>query len=146
MTEDVGAADPAVLAALASGDPSQILEALNDARLLVAVLALPGAEHASEGEMALALLESGDGAQALPAFTGLDALRAWNPDARPVPRPAREVIGYAHAESLAAVVIDPGASHSQILWCERPEAPIDAPAADVQPVVTPQKQRWWRRR
>ena len=62
--------------------------ALDSARLLVAVVALPGAEHASEGEMALALLESADGRQALPAFTGLDTLAAWSAQARPVPRPA----------------------------------------------------------
>jgi hypothetical protein len=91
--------------------------------------------------MALALLESGEGEQALPAFTGLEAMREWNPDARPVPRPAREVIAYAHAESLAAVVIDPGAPHSQILWCERPEQ-VPAPAKQGE---APKTRRWWRR-
>jgi hypothetical protein len=137
-TPDSGEADSAVVAALASGDPVRILEALDSARLLVGVLAMPGDEHASEGEMALALLESADGEQALPAFTGLEAMREWNPDARPVPRPAREVIAYAHAESLSAVVIDPGAPHSQILWCERP--------AEQSTVVAPaQSRRWWRR-
>jgi hypothetical protein len=136
--EDVGAADPALLAALASGDPSRILEALDDARLLVAVVALPGADHASEGEMALALLESGAGEQALPAFTGLDAMLGWKADARPVPRQAREVIAYAHAESLAAVVIDPGSPHSQILWCEPAREPVRAGVPAKQP-------RWWRR-
>ena len=76
---DVGAADPALLAALAAGDGGRIREALLDARLLVAVIAVPGAENASEGEMALALLESGDGSQAVPAFTSLAALTAWPP-------------------------------------------------------------------
>jgi hypothetical protein len=136
-TPDSGEADPAVVDALASGDPVRILEALDGARLLVGVLAMPGDEHASEGEMALALLESADGEQALPAFTGLETMRQWNADARPVPRPAREVIAYAQAESLAAVVIDPGAPHSQILWCERPEETREAQPA--------QARRWWRR-
>jgi hypothetical protein len=134
---DRGDADPALIEALASGDPARLLPALEDARLLVGVIAMPGDESASEGEMVLALLESADGERALPAFTGLEAMRAWNPDARPVPRPAREVIAYAHAESLAAVVIDPGASHSQILWCERVEA--------AGPDSAPQRGRWWRR-
>jgi hypothetical protein len=116
MTADVGAADPALLAALEAGDPAKIAQAFPSARLLVAVIALPGQEHASEGEMALALLESADGHQALPAFTGLAALNAWRPDARPVPRPANEVIAYAVAESLAAVVLDPGARHACTLW------------------------------
>ena len=139
---DRGDADPAVVEALASGDPVRILEALDGARLLVGVLAMPGEEHASEGEMALALLESADGEQALPAFTGLEAMREWNADARPVPRPAREVIAYAHAESLAAVVIDPGAAHSQILWCE-PPAEESAQESTLAPA--PKARRWWRR-
>lgn len=139
MTEapDQGEADPGVVAALASGDPARILTALDSARLLVGVVAMPGEEHASEGEMALALVESAGGERALPAFTGLEAMKAWNAEARPVPRPAREVIAYAHAESLAAVVIDPGAPHSQILWCEQ------APGAEA--AATPSKRRWWRR-
>ena len=143
MTEapDRGDADPAVIEALASGDPVQILAALDDARLLVGVIAIPGEDHASEGEMALALLESDGGERALPAFTGLDAMRSWNAEARPVPRPAREVIAYAHAESLSAVVIDPGAPHSQILWCEqRGEAQEPVPQA-----VAPSRRRWWRK-
>ncbi len=134
---DLGQADPIVVEALASGDPARILAALDSARLLVGVVALPGEEHASEGEMALALLESADGERALPAFTGLDAMRAWNPEARPVPRPAQEVIAYAHTEALAAVVIDPGAPHSQILWCEG--------AAESVPAAAPKRRRWRRR-
>jgi hypothetical protein len=92
------------------------------------VIALPGVEHASEGEMALALLESGDGSQALPAFTSLAALTAWRSDARPVPRPAQEVIGYARAEALAAVVLDPGAPHTWTLWRSDFDAPSAAPS------------------
>jgi hypothetical protein len=113
---DVGAADPELLAALQAGDDRRIRQALLEARLLVAVIALPGAEHASEGEMALALLESADGDQAVPAFTSLAALTAWRPEARPVPRPAQEVIAYARAESLAAVVLDPGTPYAWTLW------------------------------
>jgi hypothetical protein len=115
VTDD-GTADPALLAALATGDPAEILPLLHTARLLVAVIAIPGQDHASEGEMALALLESGDGRKALPAFTGLAALAVWSADARPVPRPASEVIAYAIEESLAAIVIDPGSPHTWTLW------------------------------
>ncbi len=113
---DTGAPDLALLAALETGDPAQILPALRDARLLVAVLAISGEDHASEGEMALALLESGDGRKALPAFTGLAALNAWSTEARPVPRPASAVIAYAAEESLAAIVLDPGSPHAWTLW------------------------------
>lgn len=113
---DLGAPDPALLAALQAGDATRIRAALPEARLLVAVIALPGAEQASEGEMALALLESADGNQALPAFTELAALTAWRSEARPVPRPAAEVMAYARAESLAAVVLDPGTPHAWTIW------------------------------
>jgi hypothetical protein len=115
---DLGAADPALVAALESGDPARILPLLEGARLLVAVIAIPGEDHASEGEMALAMLESGRGERALPAFTSLSALSSWNAQSRPVPRSAAEVIAYALAESLEAVIIDPGAAHSWTLWRE----------------------------
>jgi hypothetical protein len=115
---DRGEPDAELVAALAARDPERIRAALEQARLLVAVVALPGVEHASEGEMALALLESADGAQALPAFTGLAALTAWRPDARPVPRPAGEVIAYAVAEHMP-VVLDPGSPHA---WTLHPDA------------------------
>ena len=88
--------------------------------------------------MALALLESADGEQALPAFTGLEAMTAVERRraAGSAPRPARSSRTRTR-ESLAAVVIDPGAPHSQILWCERPEATRQAQPA--------QARRWWRR-
>ena len=115
MSPDLGEPDPALLAALSNGDPARILDALTSARVLVAVIAVKGQEHASEGEMALALLEAADGQQALPVFTGLPALTAWGADARPVPRPAAEVIAYAIEQELAAVVIDPGSAHTWTL-------------------------------
>jgi hypothetical protein len=117
VSPDPGEPDPALLAVLAGGDPAPILDALTSARVLVAVIAVKGQEHASEGEMALALLESADGQQALPVFTGLATLAAWSADARPVPRPAAEVIAYAMEQQLAAVVIDPGSAHS---WTMQP--------------------------
>lgn len=123
---DVGASDPALLAALESADEQLIRSVLATARLLVAVVALPGDEHASEGEMALALLEAPDGNQALPAFTGLAALTAWRTDARPVPRPAAQVLAYAEAESLAAVILDPGTVHSFTLWRSDFQSPAPA--------------------
>lgn len=127
---DVGAADPALLAALEAGDPARIYQSLHTARLLVAVIASPGQEHASEGDMALALLASGDGRQALPAFTSLAALTSWRAEARPVPRPASEVIAYAVAESLAAVILDPGARHTATLWtADFTPSEADPPAA-----------------
>jgi hypothetical protein len=85
---------------------ARVAAALADSRLLVGVVALPGTEAASEGEMALALLESSSGARALPAFSSLASLARWRPDARPVPRSAIELAASVRSEGLAALVVD----------------------------------------
>lgn len=46
-----------------------------------------------------------DGRRAVPAFTSVEAMRLWQPGARPVPVPAREVC-HAAAQESAAVVVD----------------------------------------
>ncbi|HEX9033475.1 MAG TPA: SseB family protein [Streptosporangiaceae bacterium] len=64
-----------------------------------------GGEKASE--MAMPTLIGLDGRRAIPAFTCLDSMRRWQPDARPVPVAARHVWQAAEADSCA-VVIDVG--------------------------------------
>jgi len=132
---DRGDADPraaAALRAFATGQGSEhaALSALASARLLipvVAVLAEPvaSAEHqsmdgqvsapglhpgsalrrAKVSEMALPTLVGQDGRTAVLAFTGLPALLAWRPDARPVPVPAGQ-LWRAAAGTADAVVVD----------------------------------------
>jgi hypothetical protein len=65
----------------------------------------PGARE-SQGatEMASPRLIGNDGRPAVLAFTSLDALRSWRPDARPVPSPAAEVWSTAAGESCAVVI------------------------------------------
>ena len=100
--DDIGDADPSLTAALAAyaSDPArepEVLAALADARLLVPVVAELGeSETGPDGlvrdkssDMASVLMRGSDGRLALLAFTGLEAMRRWNPDARPVPVPAR---------------------------------------------------------
>ena len=90
---DDGTASPALLAALASApDDTALMEAVRAARLLVPVVAAPTevdttGEHPVETsvDMAAVTLVAPDGRRALPVFSGLDSLRAWDPDARPVP-------------------------------------------------------------
>jgi len=114
---DRGAADPRVAAALAAylagqGSEQAALSALASARLLVPVVATlaggAGTTDASQGdknsEMALPTLIGRDGRPALPAFTGLDALTRWRPDARPVPAEADRVWRAAVAEGCAVVI------------------------------------------
>jgi hypothetical protein len=119
FAEDDGAADAALRSALAAyaDDPAlhlQVFAALQEARLLVAVVAVAGAVEVDEAgqarektsDMATALLTGRDGRQALLAFTGLDSLAAWRPDARPVPVTARVAARSALQEGASAIVVD----------------------------------------
>src|SRR3712207_5268100 len=98
---DDGAASSAtrrLLAAAASpvAEPTAYLRAvaaLCGDRLLVPVVATAtrkgqttgGLASDKEAEMAVVLLQADDGRRALLAFSGLDALQAWQDSARPVP-------------------------------------------------------------
>jgi type III secretion system (T3SS) SseB-like protein len=101
--DDDGAADPRLTAALASRDVGAVAAALLTARLLVPVVALPGA---GDAEMAVPALVAADGSRALPVFSSYDALRAWQPDARPVPMAGARVFLAAAAEGYEGVVLD----------------------------------------
>jgi type III secretion system (T3SS) SseB-like protein len=103
--DDDGAAGPVVAAALAAyadgtGSEHAALTALAAARLLVPVVAVT-TDGASE--MALPTVVGRDGRAAVPAFTCLDSMRRWQPDARPVPVPA-EGVWQAAAQEGAAVI------------------------------------------
>ena len=112
--DDRGAADPRVAAALTAfaagqGSEQAALSALAAARLLVPVVATRAEGSGPAGgdagsEMALPVLIGRDGRPALLAFTGLDALARWRPDARPVPAEAGRVWRAAVAEGCAVVI------------------------------------------
>jgi hypothetical protein len=59
-----------------------------------------------EAEMAVVLLQAADGRRALLAFSGLDALQAWQSSARPVPVTLDQAAQTARAEGATAVLID----------------------------------------
>jgi hypothetical protein len=117
--DDAGAADPELAAALAAyaADPTRepdVLAALAEARLLVPVVAALGESdagpdglvHDKSSDMATVLMRSADGRLALLAFTGLEALKRWDPDARPVPVPARTAALAAIQDGAEALLID----------------------------------------
>jgi len=117
--DDTGDADPALAAALAAyaADPArepEVLAALAEARLLVPVVATLGeAETGPDGlvrdksaDMATVLLRGADGRLALLAFTGLETMRRWDPEARPVPVPARTAALAAIQDGAAALLVD----------------------------------------
>jgi SseB protein N-terminal domain len=117
--DDTGVADPALAAALAAyaGDPGRepdVLAVLPGSRLLVPVVAELGeAERGADGlvrdksaDMATVLMRGADGRLALLAFTGLEAMQRWDPDARPVPVPAPAAALAALQDGAEALLID----------------------------------------
>ncbi|MFE7318514.1 SseB family protein [Streptomyces sp. NPDC057555] len=119
FSDDDGSADPALAAALAAyatdpGTEPQLLSALADARLLVPVVAVLGeVETGPDGlrrektsDMAVPTLTAPDGRRALPAFTSMETLQRWRPDARPVAVPLRQALLAASHEQADTVVID----------------------------------------
>jgi len=115
---DRGGADPLLTAALAAyhvgqGSEQAALDALAAARLLVPVIAEQSHKDQShkdqsggdkDSEMVLPTLIGRDGRPAVLAFTGLDALARWRPDARPVPAEADRVWRAAVADGCAVVI------------------------------------------
>ncbi len=101
LPADDGSADPVLRELLGGGCGSeeQMLQALASSRLLVAVMAVAD-EIADDGSdksshMAVVSMVNGSGEKGLLAFTGLDSMTAWTPDARPGPVPARAAAGDA---------------------------------------------------
>lgn len=116
---DAGAVDPALERALAAyaEDPGRLVDvlgALQGARVLVPVVAVPGEvevdgaglAHDKSSDMAAVLLARPDGRRGLLAFSGLDALEAWDAEARPVPVATRLAAQAAVQEGAAALVLD----------------------------------------
>lgn len=93
-----------------------VVEALREARLLVPLIAELGDEgHTEAGlrvdksqELSIVRVAGPDGRTVQPAFSSVDAMRAWNPEARPVPVPAVRIALAAAAEGTDLLVLDPG--------------------------------------
>jgi hypothetical protein len=117
--DDTGSADPTLAAALAAyaedaAREPEVLAALAEARLLVPVVAQLGeAETGPDGlardksaDMAAVLMRGADGRLALLAFTSLETLHRWDPEARPVPVPARTAALAALQDGAEALLVD----------------------------------------
>ncbi len=107
----------ALAAAAAEATPSayfRAIVALCEARLLVPVIAtatrlgqtVDGLTSDKEGEMSVVMLRTADGRRAFLAFTGLDSMRAWRVDARPVPVTVDLAAKTARSEGVEVVLID----------------------------------------
>ncbi len=96
---------------------SGFIAALTGQRLFVPVLAEAaggpdqdlGQDGDKQSDITLVSMTARDGRQALPAFTSVDALTHWHPEARPVAAEAERVMLAALAEGAELVVLDPGA-------------------------------------
>lgn len=79
-------------------------------RLLATVVAVLDAMDEAGGDkdshMAVVSMVNEAGEKGLLAFTGTDAIAAWNPEARPVPALGREVARAALDDGAHAVVVD----------------------------------------
>jgi len=149
---DDGRADPivqAVLAEFVGGRPDHraLQHALVGARLLTPIVATAataaaaaqpgtadgppaeGHKHERVTDLATVAVQGRDGRRALPVFTSLETLAAWDPTARPFPLTAVDAARGAFAEGLAALLVDPRSV---------PGAVIEGPA-----LLALAESRWW---
>ncbi|NHA67757.1 SseB family protein [Phycicoccus flavus] len=111
--QDTGAADPALASALAgAADDVSLMRAVEAARLLVPVVA----DARDDGtDMAAVTLLAPDGARALPVFSGVEALAAWDGAARPVPVTPARAAQAAVAEGCEVLVVDVAGPATRVL-------------------------------
>lgn len=100
-------------------DLSALVEALRLGRVLVAVVAIAeevdghGTEKSSN--MAVVSMVAQDGRRGLLAFSGVDALNAWDPSARPVPVSGIDAARAAIDDDCEALVLDVAGPRTQVL-------------------------------
>lgn len=129
FTGDTGEADSAVLDALVRaqshpGDETELdlMAQVASARWLVPIVTVAAEVDESglhavdtRSDMAAVTLTSPDGSRALPMFTSLDALAAWDPDARPVPVRAAAAAQAAISEECQVLLVDVASPHATVL-------------------------------
>lgn len=94
---------------------AEVITAVRASRLLVPLVARLGEtglnEHGrtvdTRAELAIVTVVGPDGRGVLPVFNSVDALRRWNPMARPVPADAVRIALAAASEQTDLVVLDP---------------------------------------
>jgi hypothetical protein len=99
-------------------DKVALVEALRGTRLLIPLIAELGeGEIGPNGllveksaELAIVAVATPDKQTAIPAFTSVSEMKAWNPQARPVPATAEKVCLAAAAEGHYRVVLNPASN------------------------------------
>jgi hypothetical protein len=121
FSDDDGTADAHLAQALirySSGriPLAEVVDALAFARVLVPVLASGelghvgshGLEQGAVASTGVVAVRLADGRAALPVFTDIEAMRAWKPEARPVPAEGPRAALAAVSENWPSLVLNPG--------------------------------------
>lgn len=121
FANDDGSADPALIDALeslrgGSGGVEDVVDALRSARLLVPLLAKLGeSEIGAHGQvvdksadLSIVTVETPDQQNGLPVFSSVESMKAWNPNARPVPVEAAKAALAAAQEGNTRIILDAG--------------------------------------
>jgi hypothetical protein len=119
FADDDGAADVRVAQALAGHaagtvTSGAVLSVLQDARLLVPVMAVlgeveideQGLAHDKSSDMAAVLVQAADGSKGLLAFTSTETMIRWDPEARPVPVTTATAATAAVQDRAEALLVD----------------------------------------
>ncbi|MBD2765364.1 SseB family protein [Kocuria sp. cx-455] len=147
--DDDGASAPAVASALTAwrgGHASEtaVIAALPGSRVFVPIVAEVshsqitdhGLVSDKEADMALVSLRTADGRKALPVFTAVDELSAWNPDARPVAVDIRRAALSAVQDGSDLLVVNPASDPAFVvrrpaMWCIAKDTPWTPSYADL---------------
>ena len=95
---------------------AEVVDSLAYARVLVPVVAegderivgKHGVEQDHVASTGVVALQAPDGRMALPIFTDVDAMRAWNASARPIPAEGPRAALAAVAEGWSVLILNPG--------------------------------------
>lgn len=118
--DDDGSAPPLLLEALrkfrgGEGGETDVVEAFCASRLLIPLVTALGEAGVDDRgrtidksqELSIVTVEGPDGRTVLPVFSSVEAMAAWNPNARPVPVSGPRVAAAAASEGTDLVVLDP---------------------------------------
>lgn len=119
-SDDDGSAPPLLIEALRrfrarEVGESDVVDVIRASRLLIPLVAHLGEAGTNDHgltvdksqELAIVTVAGPDGRTALPVFTSVEAMRAWNPAARPVPADGVRVAVAAASEQTDVVIVDP---------------------------------------
>lgn len=141
---DDGTTPEAVAAAIlafrdGTGSLTELAAALAESRALIPLMTHAGDDFDADNpvmedkvqELAVVTLAGPNGETVYPAFTSVEAMRAWNRDARPIPIEMRRVCLATAGEGAERVVVNPGTD--QIVL----RRPVVWAIAQGHPVVMP---------